>query len=334
MGKTTNAHIVLNVRDRTGGEYNAALFNAVNQNIMQGDIRSITVSEVNFPYDIPNIQEGFNVFELVAGIPDLAARPPRLSTTPISSPGLLYITITPGFYTGTELATAINTAITAQQILVGGIASNAPTFTYSTTTNQFTMVKPSVASPTNPTPIWTLFSSYTFPASYGGDPSYLGKDILSIMGYYNSQAGPGTATLNRVSSVPADTAFATFASGSAPLVFTQYVDFCSPQLCKFQYLRDGSTTNLARRSDILCRLYICNDISLFQTEVDGTRPFIINRQFYNARVMKWTADNSVGTIDINLYDDVGQPLKTTWIPRPYQVTFNAVENYNNEGLGF
>jgi len=48
--------------------------------------------------------------------------------------------------------------------------------------------------------------------------------------------------------------------------------------------------------------------------------------------MRWTADNSVGTIDINLYDDVGQPLTTTWQPRPYQVTFNAMENSVDEGL--
>jgi hypothetical protein len=332
MGKTTNAHIVLNSRDRTGGQYNSALFNAVNQNIMQGDIQSITVSEVNFPYDIPNIQAGYNVFELVAGIDTVSSG--NLSATPISTPGLLYITITPGFYTGTELQTAINTAISAQQVLVGDVATNAPTFSYNATTNQYTMLAPATASPTNPTPVWTIFSAYTFPLNYGGTPSALGKDILSIMGYYNEQAGPGTLTLNRVSSAPADTAFRTFASGSAPLVFTQYIDICSPQLCKFQYLRDGSTTNLARRSDILCRLYICNDISLVQAEVDGTRPFIINRQFYNARVMKWTVDNSVGTIDINLYDDVGQPLQTSWIPRPYQITFNAVENYRDEGLGF
>jgi hypothetical protein len=41
--------------------------------------------------------------------------------------------------------------------------------------------------------------------------------------------------------------------------------------------------------------------------------------------MRWTADNAVGTIDINLYDDCGNALATEWKPRPYQITFNCYE---------
>ena len=57
----TNASIVLNSRDATGGVpqdgnlYNNLKFNAENQNIVQGQIESISVAEVNFPYDIPNV---------------------------------------------------------------------------------------------------------------------------------------------------------------------------------------------------------------------------------------------------------------------------------------
>ena len=54
----TNASIVLNSRDATSGTYNALKFNAKNQNIIQGQIHSIAVAEVNFPYDIPNVQRG------------------------------------------------------------------------------------------------------------------------------------------------------------------------------------------------------------------------------------------------------------------------------------
>jgi hypothetical protein len=66
MPPSPNAHIVLNVRDRTAGEYNNAQFNANNQNIIQGQIHSVSVAEVNFPYDIPNVQEGYNVFTLTS----------------------------------------------------------------------------------------------------------------------------------------------------------------------------------------------------------------------------------------------------------------------------
>ena len=317
----SNAHIVLNVRDRTGGQYNAALFNAENQNIIQGDMKSITVSEVNFPYDIPNIQAGFNTFELVAEAPALG-----------SDPGNLTITIAPGFYRGSELADAITTAIGVEQGAVGGDVADAPTVTYDDTTNRFVLVAPANnTAGGNPTPSWAIFSPFTFPVGYQNNTNKLGKDILSIMGYYPEQAGtPPTLTLNHVDADVA--AFATFKSGSAPMVFTQYVDICSPQLCKFQYFRDGSTTNLARRSDVICRLYISNNVAILQGDPEGVRPFVINRQFYNARRMRWTADNSIGTIDINLYDDVGQPLSTVWQPRPYQITFNAMENPKDEGM--
>ena len=114
--------------------------------------------------------------------------------------------------------------------------------------------------------------------------------------------------------------------GSASLAFTQYIDICSPQLCKFQEFPGGSTTNLARRGNLICRLYITNNIAVTSDgAIEGTRPFVINRQYQNARIMKWTTGNSVGQMDIQLYDDAGQPLVSSWAPRPYQITFNVYE---------
>jgi hypothetical protein len=143
---------------------------------------------------------------------------------------------------------------------------------------------------------------------------------MTIMGYQRGQDGLYQGV------IAVDEPF--IAVGSAPLAFTQYIDICSPQLCKGQRFRDGSTTNLSRRSDVICRLYISNNVAT--QEEEGMRPFVINRQFNNARVMKWTTDNSVGTIDIQLFDDVGQPLLTTWQPRPYQITFNCYEQNTDD----
>lgn len=315
-----NAPIVLNVRDRTSGQYNSAQFNATNQNIIQGDIREIAVSEINFPYDIPNIQAGYNTFELIsANIP-----PASLRSTPTltSDPGYLIITITPGFYSGAELQTAINDAIEAEQIIVGGVAADAPTIEYSAVSNRFTFLAP--ASPAV-TPTWSVFSPYTYPYDYRQQTNTLGKDILSIMGFLPVPAGTPQSGYSSISADSPDIP-PTFSGGSAPLAFTQYIDICSPKMCQYQYFRDGSTTNLARRADVICRLFICDNVSLTTPDlVEGSRPFIINRQYVNARIMRWTTENSVGTIDIQLYDDVGQPLTTTWSPRPYQITFNCYE---------
>jgi hypothetical protein len=305
-----NAPIVLNVRDRTAGPYNSAQFNATNQNIIQGDIREIAVSEVNFPYDIPNVQAGrTNFFEIyTAG--DITGNP------------VLGITIPPGFYTGTELA-----AIVTTQMRAAGAAwtadpiepANIPVCTYDATSNRF---KFELVAPTQDPLTWGIASPYTYPVGELSVPANrLGKDIFSIMGFLPSQEN----------GVPAVTFGYPFISGaSAPLAFTQYVDICSPQLCKYQYFRDGSTTNLARRADVICRLYVCDNISNTVPDVEGTRPFILNRQFFNARIMRWSVDNSVGTIDMQLYDDTGEPLQITWEPRPYQITFNCYERSKEE----
>jgi len=312
----TNASIVLNSRDATGGVpqngnlYNNLKFNAENQNIIQGQIESISVAEVNFPYDIPNVQAGSNTFVLFNG--------------PLGSPGQnagVNVTVDPGFYTGTELAEAVTNAMIAAgaTVVPPFQADDMPTCIYSTTTNQFSFVPPVNAEE------WIIASSYTFPYVFvfEGEPakiSGLGKDILSIMGYVKNNASVPTLT-GPAPAPPSTTGY--IVSGAAPLAYTQYIDICSPQLCKFQFFRDGSTTNLARRSDVICRLYISNNVAT--QEEEGTRPFVINRQFNNSRVMRWTADNAVGTIDVNLYDDVGQPLTTTWAPRSYQITFNCYE---------
>lgn len=308
-----NASIVLSSRDRntpTARNYNSALFSQTQQNIIQGQIYSIAVSEVNFPYDIPNMQAGFNFFEAESE-----------GMTPAQR---FVVAVAPGFYTGTELANAINASflLEAQVLNPALIAANVPDVAFDTISNRFFISNP--ATPVVGYTSWVLYSSYTFYSTLTPNRTQVGKDIFSIMGYTQAQGstgvgGAGNNPFILVNGLPIGSA------ASAPLVFTEYIDICSPQLCKFQYFRDGSTTNLARRVDVICRLYIANNVALPVGEVDGTRPFVINRQYQNPRVMRWTADNAIGQIDINLYDDVGQPLLTSWEPRAYQITFLAYE---------
>ena len=292
----TNVSIVLNSRDATSGQYNALKFNAENQNIVQGQIHSVSVNEINFPYDIPNIQEG---------VTDTFYISSQETVPPVNKK----VTLFPGFYTGTELAAAFNVAFTDLATETGVNIVNFPTCVYDPLSNrfEFTLIAPVIAGLT-----WEFASPYTFPLN-APQTNKLGKDIFSLMGFSITQEPAELTVLNSPFQ----------AAGSAPLIYTQYIDICSPQLCKFQYFRDGSTTNLARRSDVICRLYVSNNVAT--QEEEGLRPFVIHRQFNNARVMRWSTDNSVGQIDIDLYDDVGQLLKTSWAPRPYQVTFNVYE---------
>jgi len=296
----TNVQLLVNVRDRTGTSvYNNATYNSFNQNLVQGQIHSVSVNEVNFPYDIPNIQFGYNEF---------------IIETVVGGVFVPNIVIAPGFYTGTELAAAINAQITAQGALAPTpiLPASMPTLSYNAASNIFTFNAPTApAAPQYQQ--WFFQSRYTYPNGLVAVPTTLNKDIMSIMGFLPSQ----TPRVNSVGPVNL------VAGASAPLIFTQYIDICSPELCQYQYFRDGSTTNLARRSDVICRLYISNNVAT--QEEEGARPFVINRQFNNARVMRWSAGSSVGSMSIQLFDDCGQPLQTTWQPRPYQITFNVYE---------
>jgi len=320
MPKFANAHLVLNSRDRTlagsNGVYNN--FNLTNpgQNLVQGAMEDIALSEVLFPYDIPNVQAGYNQFDIFSGT--------NINIT---------VVVPPGFYTGTELAAAVTAAIVA-----AGAANTepddipnpiGPTFlpsvTYDLVSNRFTLVPASDPGAFD----WDVFSPFTFPFGVylGSALAALGKDILSIMGFpkATSVAGIPTLTIGEPG----------FTGNSAPLVFTQYIDICSPKLCQYQFIRDGSTTSLPRRVDLICRLYVADEISLPTGGggTVGTRPFVMHRQFKNQRVMRSTANNSVNDVDIQLYDDCGQPLTTTWKPRDFQITFHVYEEKSRENGG-
>lgn len=339
----SNVALVMNSRDAVSGTYNDAQFNAKNQNLVQGQIHSMSVNEVNFPYDIPNVQEGFNSFSLDYLDPNGEASI------------LLQPTVPPGFYTGAELAAAVTDAIqnagaynTEPNDVLNPIqAAYLPTCEYDATTNRFKFVVPTAYSPAFP--YMQFDSAWTFPKAEAPQnrvvEGSLGKDLLSIMGFvrnvtnqYNNALQDPDRDLPAGALLPGDYPSmglndlsnniydVDVVGGSAPLAFTQYIDVCSPQLCKFQEFPGGSTTNLARRGNLICRLYISNNIAVTADgAIEGTRPFVINRQFQNARIMKWTTGNSVGQMDIQLYDDAGVPLVTSWAPRPYQITFNVYE---------
>jgi len=101
---------------------------------------------------------------------------------------------------------------------------------------------------------------------------------------------------------------------------------CSPSLCQAQYVRDGNTNQKVIRRDLIARVYIASDNSVPLTNPAGSRPFLIHRQFKNAKVMKWTAERSIDNIDLVLYDQFGNQLPA--IPP----TLASAENPNSVDL--
>lgn len=303
MPKMPNVHIVLNSADGVGTYTDFQVANP-GANMVQGMIKDVAVSEVQFPYDIPNVQEYYNEFQIGNDPGD----PIQLQNTTIA--------VTPGFYTGTELAAAITAAIVAAGATnpTPMAATTLPSVTFSTTSNCFTWVDAvDVAYKQS----WTLV--VTFPNQLGANASpSVTKSLLSIMGIVDT-----LTSIHQLSDgLPV--------MGSAPLVFTQFIDITSRKLTRYQHLRDGSSSADKRRTDLVARVYVTNDTSTYSVDPPGTRPFVIHRQFKNQRVFDWTTDGSVDAIDLQLYDDYGSPLPYEWLPRPYQLTLHAYQNPKEE----
>jgi hypothetical protein len=297
-----NGNLVISSKDRFGGSFQFPQPQPYNNFVIQkgfplqqGQIMNIRLSEVLFPYAIPNVNDYNNRF-------GISNDPTGLISVEIVVPT--------GFYTGASLAAAIN------PLIVAGLVTNTPTLTYNANTNVFTFAESGASYPVSIFPILNPSSGAVFNT---GDP-VTSPSILSMMGF-------NFATKNY--SDPA----ATLVGGSASLVYTQFIDICSDVLTQYQNLPDASTGNV-NLQHIICRLYIANETSTSNTDASGNplfpgmSPFVIHRQFKNTKVMKWNNQNSVDRIDIQLYDDAGRRLRlptndTTY--QDFQITFQSSE---------
>jgi hypothetical protein len=297
-----NGNLVISSKDRLSGSFQFPQAQPYNNFVIQkgfplqqGQIMNIRLSEVLFPYSIPNVND-YNCRFGISNDP----------TAFISSE----IIVPTGFYTGASLVATINPLIAAE------LVTNVPVLSYDANTNTFTFTASGASYPVSIFPILNTTQGAAFTtASPVTSPS-----ILSMMGF-------NFATQNY-----ADPA-AVLVGGSASLVYTQYIDICSDVLTQYQNLPDASTGNV-NHQHVICRLYIANETSTSNTDASGNplfpgmSPFVIHRQFKNTKVMKWNNQNSVDRIDIQLYDDAGRRLRlptnnTTY--QDFQITFQSSE---------
>jgi hypothetical protein len=255
-----------------------------------------------------------------------------------------------GFYNGTELATTIQNAINIFEA-ANGIAAGTLEIAYDAVSNSMVWNNndtwsaadgaPNVlveflvsgtpgtqasANFNQPDLLWTLGLQDMFAIYPPLSPAPLGSNNTSgcvnlvPVGYPN--VAGSLATLLPV--FPQGYAVSAINGSYYTGLYTDYIDICSPVLCQNQYVRDGNTNQQAIHRDIICRLYLTNEISNGIAAGQQGRPFQLHRQFKNAKIMKWTAERSIDAIDIQMYDMFGNPLP---FPTPY--IGNPTNNPNN-----
>jgi hypothetical protein len=109
--------------------------------------------------------------------------------------------------------------------------------------------------------------------------------------------------------------------------YTTYVDITSASLTKYQSVKDNMTRLLDNKASVIARIYMTpfnqkeyTDDYLNQGDVSGasltpsskTGAYNITTDYNNAKWIKWNPDEYIYQMDIQLWDDYGEPLY--WTP--------------------
>lgn len=247
------------------------------RSILGGFIRRMGVSEVQFPWCIPNVN--FQTSKM---------------NIKWSGPGGTfesYITLDPGFYNPSELATAVEAAVQALSPDLSSFLMRYSDplykdlrFGYDTTNSTTIAFFPLPNESTSVSGIGEITSQTT--------------QLFDLLGFTVDNSvldnnGHGLSTLCQ---------------------FTKYIDIECAQLTQFQGLFDGTTQPEYR--DALCRLYLGDNQSMMNISPSdpnfcppGTRPFVIYRQFQNMKQINWNARNNIGSfLQFRVFNDNGQIL--------------------------
>ena len=260
------------------------------ESLMPGFITRIGVSEITFPWCIPNInvKTAQIQFEYQIG-----AAPPVLSTFQLPY----------GFYTPNSLATAIQVYIRA----------NTPIVTFTMTygglvyPNNLGQTYFSYASGTVGTTVAFLPLPYTTAAyPYPKETKQL-FDLLGLTGN------------NAILQVAAT-------GGYTLCQAIRYVDIVCTQLTNSQAQKDQTSQHIAR--DMLCRMYLGNGSGDGQSTVEptnaafcppGCAPMILYRNFTMPKQIQWIPNQNIpGFLQFQVFDDSGDLLdNSVSVATPY-----------------
>jgi hypothetical protein len=111
--------------------------------------------------------------------------------------------------------------------------------------------------------------------------------------------------------------------------YTPYIDIISNRLMRYTSVKDGESAANAQ-SAVICRIYASDDTSTSNI-VGGVpstcAPFLIHRQFKNAKAVQWNKDAFVDYFDIQVIDQYNRlvPLPvlrlSTGDPRTFEGSY-------------
>ena len=252
-----------------------------NQSLMNGFFTRIGLTEVVFPWVIPNISIGRD--RIIA------------SYGPVGGPyASSVVFIPPGFYTPSQVAAALQTSlrtttgnvlltVTYGSIVTPSITSISPNFQVSTNdgTNIFFNAIPN--------------GSYPF-----GSIKSTTRQLFDMLGFsiVNTYAATGQI------------------GGATFCQLIKYIDIVCNQLTYNQDLRDAMSQTVNR--DVICRLYLNNNTTPTNILPNspafcpiGCAPFTIYRDFNTPKMIQWSPNQPInGSLRFEVFDDSGESLSS------------------------
>lgn len=298
------------------------------QNIMNTYATRMLVSEIHFPWYIPNINSLTNKIW-------------------IRYLGVLYtLTLNEGFLSGDVIADRLQ-SIAGGSSLGGNISPGAIpggiVVDYSSNNGQSQFVIGGAGGViqiyyTDPG------AALAFPPSQEGS-YYTSASLALLMGFDFNQVSGGTITFDYI-------------GRPTTCQYTSYIDIVSDKLHQYSTNRDGSSDNFFGRNN-MCRVYLSDESSnvVMGANTSGTitipaiasgnslgsvntistsftpfvpgvsSPFFIHRQFKNPKAVMWNKEASVDWLDIAIYDQFGNLVP---LPAPVlagENILNAVPAY-------
>jgi hypothetical protein len=319
----------VNIVNRATGQYqkSSATLNSVNQNwnnfilqrpqnLMESFATRISVSEVRFPWFIPNISSANNTFWV---------------QTPANAPGqplAVYKIVVPGgFYTASQLATTLGTLVASATAVyppaIVGATMYRP-FNVAYTGTQFSFIP--IVGGAGPFSLY-YFDPFTNPTPPAQNTFYTSANLLKTLGFTYNQSSGGTNTTTTLIGSPTN------------LLYTDYVDIVSEKINYYSETKDGSSTSSTNNA-LICRLYLADEVSMYQATPVGQAPFLIHRQFKNPKQIMWNKEAVIDLVDIKVLDQYGQlvplpviagvqsssPIETVGSYPDFQITLLASEN--------
>jgi hypothetical protein len=119
-------------------------------------------------------------------------------------------------------------------------------------------------------------------------------------------------------------------SGQWPnFLYTPYIDFYSDILTNYQSVKD-TNTSVAKPKGLIARVYLSGNGSVQYTAPTaalGTQPFVVTGDLNSPKVIKWSPDVAVPSIDFQLRDCYGDllPGPTENYSTEWQMTLLCVE---------